>query len=108
MPIVLKIGFEDLVAEVILRLTARLLIVGDIPRQHVCERTTSRLRECRGVKGNKAVQRGLELGQFVFLGSNEIPAELQVVLADDLGDVIAVSVARIRVYRSVGDVTRVL
>src|SRR5581483_1990458 len=58
------------------------------------------------VTGNGA--RAEFTSQFILLAKYRISAELQIVFADDFGDVIAVGINRIGIINSVGNVARVL
>src|ERR1051326_408558 len=61
-----------------------------------------------GIEGKKAIDGRLELGQFIFLRGQQIPAKLEVVLAPNLGNVVAIFILRIGVHGAVRDPSSVL
>ena len=48
------------------------------------------------------------MGQFVLLRGIQVGPELKVVLADDLGNIVAIAVDRVRVHRPIRNVACVL
>ena len=94
MVVILDIGFEDLVVEMIFRLRVGLGVAGDVTHEQIGKAVA-------GGNGHAAVeyQIAFEIGirQLVFLRVYIVSAHLQLVLAQALGEVVAKGIRRIRI-----------
>ena len=104
MEVILEIRFQDFIAVVILGLGAGLGEVGDVAQEKIGKRIAGRTR-CGAAEGQEAVDRRVGPGKLILLCRGKISAKLQIVSACDLGDVVTVGIGRIRVVRSVRDVS---
>ena len=103
MKIVLDVGLDNLIAIVIFDLVVGLRICRDVAEQKVGESISSAHRRVGGIEGEGALD--LRRILLIFLRDDSIGAELQRVLADNLGDVVAQRVGGIGVVpRLVGRV----
>src|SRR5262249_45715596 len=93
-PIILEVGFEDFVAVVKEVLSADLRVAADLADEHVGERIAGAV----GIVGAET-ELALDIVSrlLVLLCRDEIGAENESVLADDLGHSIAVSVSGVRI-----------
>src|SRR5438477_1047480 len=106
-PVILEIRFKYLVAVIVFDETVLLPETGNPPQKQICERIPSRNSGIRIVKrqitGDRA---GAELAsEFILLSCNRIGAKLQIVLAYNLTNVVAVRISGIRIVDSVGDIS---
>ena len=90
--IILNVWFKHFVANVILGLRAVLRIAGDVSHQEIGESVTGRDR--RG-SVKREIAFDVNVCPLVFLRRDKVAAELQIVFADVLGDVVAKCVGRV-------------
>src|SRR5262249_16027666 len=107
--VVLEVRLQNLVAVVILDALILLTKAGDPAEKQVDERISGRngVGRVEGqVPGNRA---GAQFSaQFILLPGNSVRPQLQIVLADNLADVIAVRVGWIAIVGSIRNVTYIL
>src|SRR6267143_3766027 len=92
--VVLNVGLKDLVVDVIFRLRAGLGKARDISHQHIREGVARGNRDL-AVEYQIAAQ--ICVCHLIFLGVHKIAAELQLVLAETFGDVVAKGERGIRI-----------
>src|SRR6059058_4636695 len=110
MPIVLEIWLYDLVSVVIFQESILLPITRNISQQQIGKRIAGTNVRVRRVKGEIARYRpGTQFtSEFVLLPKGGVGSKQQIVLAYDLGHVVAICVGRICVVRTIWDVSWVL
>src|SRR5580693_1381123 len=108
MPVVLEVGLKDLVPVVGLDRRFLLLILLHISQQQIGKCVPAADHAVAGGVGQNAVGTDPRLRNLVLLRRHKVTAELQVMLADDLGDIVFVGIGRVGIQRAVGYVSRVL
>ena len=101
MPVILNIGFVNVIEVVQFELGLLLSEAADITEQKIgvsIARSERRVRAIRGIsETQQAVRRVRRLRNLVLVRVHEIHAELQVVRPDDLGQVVAEGERRVRI-----------
>ena len=99
-PIILQIRLKNFVAIVVFDVLIGLGKIGDIPDQQVGKAVAGTVAAGiadRGIPGKTEIAVGFFLGRFVFFNRRKVSAELQIVLAQNLGRVVVKRVCRIRI-----------
>src|SRR5215475_1863302 len=110
MPIILKVGLQDLVSVVILHSHVLLTKTGNPAEQEISECIPGRKPRIGVVKGEESrnTARRELAAQLVLLCRNGIGPKLEIVPAYDFGDIVTICVRGVRVVDSVRNVTGVL